>query len=32
MLELLTDYSHEQGLTTRKMTLEELFAESTLAF
>ncbi len=31
MLELLTDYSHEQGLTTRKMTLEELFAESTLA-
>ena len=31
MLELLTDYSHEQGLTARKMKVEELFAESTLA-
>jgi len=30
MLERLTEYSHEQGLTPRKMALEELFAESTL--
>lgn len=30
MLELLIDYSHEQGLTSGKMKIEELFAESTL--
>ncbi len=30
MLELLIDYSHEQGLTAKKMKVEELFAESTL--
>ena len=30
MLELLIDYSHEQGLTAKKMKIEELFAESTL--
>lgn len=30
MLELLIDYSHEQGLTAAKMKVEELFAESTL--
>jgi len=30
MLELLTDYSYEQGLTPKKMKIEELFAESTL--
>jgi 4,5-dihydroxyphthalate decarboxylase len=30
MLELLIDYSHEQGLTASKMRVEELFAESTL--
>ena len=29
MLERLTDYSHEQGLTPKKMPIEELFAEST---
>lgn len=32
MLECLTDYSHGQGLTPRKMKIEELFPESTLAF
>ncbi len=31
MLELLIDYSHEQGLTPKKMKVEELFAESTLS-
>jgi 4,5-dihydroxyphthalate decarboxylase len=30
MLDTLISYSHEQGLTPRKMTVEELFAESTL--
>jgi 4,5-dihydroxyphthalate decarboxylase len=30
MLETLIDFSHEQGLTAKKMKLEELFAESTL--
>lgn len=30
MLESLIDFSHEQGLTTKKMTVQELFAESTL--
>jgi 4,5-dihydroxyphthalate decarboxylase len=30
MLDTLTGYSHEQGLTPRKMNVEELFAESTL--
>ena len=30
MLELLIDYSSEQGLTSKKMKVEELFAESTL--
>ncbi|TAJ82064.1 hypothetical protein EPO44_17595 [bacterium] len=30
MLETLIDYSHEQGLTPKKMKIEELFAESTL--
>ena len=30
MLETIIDYSHEQGLTPRKMKVEELFAESTL--
>jgi len=30
MLETITAYSHEQGLTPRKMKVEELFAESTL--
>jgi 4,5-dihydroxyphthalate decarboxylase len=30
MLETLIDFSHEQGLTSKKMTIEELFAESTL--
>ena len=30
MLETLIDFSHEQGLTTKKMKVEELFAESTL--
>jgi hypothetical protein len=32
MLERLTEYSHEQGLTPRKMHVDELFAESTLGF
>jgi len=31
MIETLIDFSHEQGLTTKKMKVEELFAESTLA-
>jgi 4,5-dihydroxyphthalate decarboxylase len=30
MLDTLTGYSYEQGLTTRKMKVEELFAEETL--
>jgi 4,5-dihydroxyphthalate decarboxylase len=30
MLETITTYSFEQGLTPRKMKIEELFAESTL--
>ncbi len=30
MLETITAYSHEQGLTPRKMNVKELFAESTL--
>jgi 4,5-dihydroxyphthalate decarboxylase len=30
MLDTITSYSHEQGLTPRKMKPEELFAESTL--
>jgi len=30
LLETLVAYSHEQGLTPRKMAIEELFAESTL--
>ena len=30
MLDTITDYSHEQGLTPRKMKIEELFAEETL--
>ena len=30
MLETLIDFSHEQGLTSKKMKVEELFAESTL--
>jgi 4,5-dihydroxyphthalate decarboxylase len=30
MLETLISYSHEQGLTPRKLKIEELFAESTL--
>jgi 4,5-dihydroxyphthalate decarboxylase len=30
MIETLIDFSHEQGLTTKKMKVEELFAESTL--
>jgi len=30
MLDTITGYSHEQGLTPRKMKIEELFAESTL--
>ena len=30
MLDTLIDYSHEQGLTPRKMTVEELFAAETL--
>ena len=29
MLELLIEYSHEQGLTSKKMKVEELFAQST---
>jgi 4,5-dihydroxyphthalate decarboxylase len=31
MLDTITAYSYEQGLTSRKMKVEELFAESTLA-
>jgi 4,5-dihydroxyphthalate decarboxylase len=30
MLETITSYSHEQGLTPRRMKIEELFADSTL--
>jgi hypothetical protein len=30
MLETLIDYSHEQGLTPRRMKIEELFAAETL--
>ena len=30
MIETLIDFSHEQGLTTKKMKVEELFAASTL--
>jgi len=30
MLDTITGYSHEQGLTTRKMKIEELFVENTL--
>ena len=30
MLDTITSYSHEQGLTPRQMKVEELFAESTL--
>jgi 4,5-dihydroxyphthalate decarboxylase len=30
MLETIIEYSHEQGLTPRKMAITELFAESTL--
>jgi 4,5-dihydroxyphthalate decarboxylase len=30
MLDTITGYSHEQGLTPRQMKAEELFAESTL--
>jgi 4,5-dihydroxyphthalate decarboxylase len=30
MLETLIDFSHEQGLTSQKMKVEELFAQSTL--
>lgn len=30
MLETLIDFSHEQGLTSKKIKVEELFAESTL--
>ena len=30
MLEVMIEYSHEQGLTSKKMKFEELFAESTL--
>jgi len=30
MLDTITEYSHEQGLTPRRMKVEELFAESTL--
>jgi hypothetical protein len=29
MLETIIAYSHEQGLTPRKMKIEELFAENT---
>jgi 4,5-dihydroxyphthalate decarboxylase len=32
MLETLIDFSHEQGLITKKPKIEELFAESTLGF
>jgi 4,5-dihydroxyphthalate decarboxylase len=30
MLDTIIDFSHEQGLTSRKLAVEELFAESTL--
>jgi hypothetical protein len=30
MLATLIDYSHEQGLTSQKLKIEELFAPSTL--
>src|SRR5262245_56972929 len=30
MLDMITNFSHEQGLTPRKMKVEELFAEQTL--
>jgi 4,5-dihydroxyphthalate decarboxylase len=30
MLDTIIDYSHEQGLTPRRMKIEELFAEETL--
>jgi len=30
MLETIINYSHEQGLTPRKMNVEELFAKETL--
>jgi 4,5-dihydroxyphthalate decarboxylase len=30
MLETIINYSYEQGLTPRKMKIEELFAEETL--
>jgi hypothetical protein len=30
MLETIIEYSHEQGLTPKKLKLEELFAPSTL--
>jgi 4,5-dihydroxyphthalate decarboxylase len=30
MLDMITDFSHEQGLTPRKMKVEELFAEQTM--
>ena len=30
MLDTIISYSHEQGLTPRKMKIEELFAEETL--
>jgi 4,5-dihydroxyphthalate decarboxylase len=30
MLDTIIGYSHEQGLTPRKLAIEELFAESTL--
>jgi hypothetical protein len=30
MLATLIDYSHEQGLTSKKFQIEELFAPSTL--
>jgi 4,5-dihydroxyphthalate decarboxylase len=31
MLDTITSYSHEQGLTTRKIKPEELFAAQTLS-
>ena len=30
MLDTIIDYSHEQGLTPRRMNIEELFASETL--
>jgi 4,5-dihydroxyphthalate decarboxylase len=30
LLDTITEYSHEQGLTPRKMKVEELFAKETL--